>query len=300
MTITHAAIDGCIWMCEKAAINAHTTQLQELFDISFDVSVGGSATLCSSSTAGLHLIAVDETADPGMWGIILAVDDTVGALERLSSNTDVVESHPADEVLAKQGLVCAGSFLGVRLYLRDAPCPSVFDLPDGPRRTRPYLYIFTWVVGPESLDRIVAELSNALRADFDTCEFPGARITMSWDSGLELIAPEPRELRKINGELDGTTTDVHYDHLLHYGDSPWSIVLRVDDLAAFRSHAADLGYRLSGVKPGHADAAEEQRWFQTWTRKVIANDEIRLPPFLGIRIMAGQATFTSEQNQTTP
>jgi hypothetical protein len=294
--MTHSALDACIWTCKKDTLDDYAEQLERLLGITLDRSEHARATVRSSEAAGLYLIATDEE-EPGVCGIGLGIENLDAALQRFSSKIPAAKPHVADDVLADRGLVCAGTFVDTRIYLHEQRHPSVFDQPGETPHTRPYIYDFAWVIDPANFDHYVALTAEVLQADWEEFTLSDGRVTQAWDSGLEFIAPFPRELRPVNGELDGTTRDVHYDHLLRHGDSPWSIVIRVDDLKAAGRHAADLGYHFTGVRARGA-WEKELEWYASWTHKVLMNEEIRLPEFLGLRLMIGEVTVPSEQPAT--
>jgi hypothetical protein len=266
--------------------------LEELYGIELPPSRIAGVSVRGSLDAGLQLIAPDTGVVPGIWGIVIATDHMQWTASSASAAQDD-QSRLVHAVLSAQRVRYAGQFLGVHQYVRERRRPS---LPDRPRRApgaQPYPYLFAWVVQPDRLDAHVKSLAAGIGADFELVEILGARVALSWDSGLELIAPEPREISAVDGRLDETTTDVHYDHLCKYGESPWSVVIRVSDIEAFRNRAADLGHEVSPVLQ---DPAPERRRaaYRAWTRKIIDQREVRLFGFLGLRLMAGEVVYATE------
>jgi hypothetical protein len=284
-----ASIEGCIWSCGAEQLDEYAEHLGAIFDVTLPYVDGEGPAMRSSWESGLHLISPQEPTEPGVWGIVMAVDAVPATRPRLPLPPGDTSAQPVHDALRRHGLVFVGTMLGVRVYLRERSVPP----PTGLRVRLPYLYLFVWVVRPENLDHHAGEFSALLGADFESVAIPGARVSMSWDSGIELIAPEPRELHPIAGRLDETTTDPHYEHLSNHGDSPWSIVLRVEDIEAFRDRAARLGHDPSALLQP-ADPEQRRAWYRSWTRKVIEQREIRLPSFLRLRLMAGEVTYASQ------
>jgi hypothetical protein len=286
-------LDACIWICAAEEISYQASVLEELYGIELPASRIAGVPVRGSLDAGLQLIAPDTGVVPGIWGIVIATDDTRELLHQLPLAAQDEQSRLVHAVLSAQRVRYAGQFLGVHQYVRERRRPS---LPDRPRRApgaQPYPYLFAWVVQPDRLDVHVKSLAAGIGADFELVEILGARVALSWDSGLELIAPEPREISAVDGRLDETTTDVHYDHLCKYGESPWSVVIRVSDIEAFRNRAADLGHEVSPVLQ---DPAPERRRaaYRAWTRKIIDQREVRLFGFLGLRLMAGEVVYATD------
>jgi hypothetical protein len=290
------ALDGCIWACAEDRIDEHADRLEAIFDIIVPAVDAGGLAMRSSSESGIHVIAHDDAgAEPGVWGIVAAVDDVPASRERFPAVRCDESARRVHDALAKRGVLFAGSFLGVNVYLSARPRSAGSDLLSRPTRPKPYPYLFVWVVQPENLDGHAGQLAALLGADFERVTIPGGRVAISWDSGFELIAPEPRELHLVDGKLDETTTDPHHEHVRGHGDGPWSIVLRVADIEAFRERVARLGYDPSPLLQD-ADPVVRRDWYRSWTRKVVEQREIRLPGFLGLRLMAGEVTYRVDQS----
>jgi hypothetical protein len=285
-----ASIEGCIWSCAAEHLDEYAELLGEIFNVTLPRVDGEGPAMRSSAESGLHLISPQEPTESGVWGIVVAVDQVPGTRPRLPVDPGDESAQAVHDALRRHGLVFAGSMLGVHLYLRERPAAARTGLRARVPGPHPYLYLFVWVVRPENLDRHAGEFSALLGADFESVAIPGGRVAMSWDAGIELIAPEARELHPIAGQLDETTTDPHYEHLCNHDDSPWSIVLRVSDIDSFRDRAVRLGHGPSPLLQS-ADPAQRREWYRSWTRKVIEQREIRLPSFLGLRLMAGEVTY---------
>jgi hypothetical protein len=285
-----AAIEGCIWSCAAEQLDDYAERLGAIFDVTLPRVDGEGLAMRSSPESGLHLISAPESTEPGVWGIVMAVDEAPGTRPLLPMAPGNESSQPVHEALRRHGLVYLDSMLCVHVYVRERSGAARTGLCERLPGPQPYLYLFVWVVRPENLDRHAGEFSALLGADFESVAIPGGRVAMSWDSGVELIGPESRELHPIAGPLDETTTDPHYEHLCTYGDSPWSIVLRVADIEAFRDRAVRLGHSPSPLLQP-ADPTQRREWYRSWTRKVIEQREIRLPSFLGLRLMAGEVTY---------
>lgn len=292
---SRTAIEGCIWVCAEGRIDEHADRLEAIFDIVVPAVDAGGLAMRSSSESGLHVIAPDAGVEPGVWGLVVGVDDVPVRRQRFPAVPYDESAQRVHDALAKRGLLFAGSFLDRFVYLRARPRSAGTDLLSRPARPQPYPYLFVWVVQPKNLDRHAGQLTALLGADFEQVAIPGGRVAISWDSGLELIAPDPRELHPVDGKLDETTTDPHHDHVRNHGDSPWSIVLRVADIQAFRERAVRLGYDPSPLLQD-ADPVQRRNWYRSWTRKVVEQREIRLPGLLGLRLMAGEVTYAVDQS----
>jgi hypothetical protein len=288
------AVEGCIWVCAEDRLDEHADRLEAIFDIVVPAVDAGGLAMRSSSESGLHVIAPDAWAEPGVWGFVVGVDDLPVSRRRFPAVPYDESAQRVHDALAKRGLLFAGSFLGTYVYLRARPRSAGPDLLSRASRSEPYPYLFVWVVQPETLDRHAGQLTTLLGADFEQVAIPGGRVAISWDSGLELIAPDPRELHPVDGKLDETTTDPHHDHVRNHGDSAWSIVLRVADIQAFRERVARLGYDPSPLLQD-ADPVQRRNWYRSWTCKVLEQREVRLPAFLGLRLMAGEVTYAVDR-----
>jgi hypothetical protein len=287
-----AVIDGCIWACAADELEAHAERLKTLYGVTLSRAAAGGLAIRSSRESGLCLLASAAGLDPGVWGIVLATDDVPAVLGRFPAAARDESARAVHDALQEQGLTFAGRYLDTNVYLRPRDGSVEPDLLRRPPGRQPYVYLFVWVVRLENLERHAGRLAALLDADFEGVAIPGGRVAMSWDAGLELIAPEPRELRPVAGKLDEATTDVHYDHVVNQGEGPWSVVLRVADIGAFRDRAARLGYDPSPLLQ-EADPSRRRDWYRSWTRKVIEQRETRLPGLLGLRLMAGQVTYAA-------
>lgn len=289
-----AAIAGCIWACAPDQLHTYADRLESIFDITLPTVDSGGLAMRSSGDSGIHLIAPGRHVEPGVWGVVVDVDDLPAARRRFPAVPHDVSVQPAHNSLEQHGLVFAGPVFGANVYLRDASGSAALDLRRRPASLVPYPYLFVWVVSAEDLDRYAAELTARFDADFEQVGISGACAAVAWDSGFELIAPEPRELHPVDGRLDETTTDPHFDHLRTHGSGPWSIVLRVVDIDAFRERSARLGHQ-PGPPLQDADPARRRSWYRSWTRKVIEQREVRLPALLGLRLMAGEVTYVIDE-----
>jgi hypothetical protein len=290
-----ATIAGCIWTCRPEQLDTYADRLESVFDITLPVVETGGLTMRSASDSGLHVIAADGPVEPGLWGFVVDVADAMTASRPSTTAPSDQPARRVHDALETRGLAPAEPFFGRHVYLRAAPRSEATGLRGRSVDRLPYPYLFVWVVPPAELAGYAAALTERFGADFEYAAIPGARVAVAWDSGFELIAPEPREIALVDGHLDETTTDPHYDHIRTHGASPWSIVLRVADIEAFRERAATLGQHPSRELQ-ETDPAVRQSWYRSWTRKLIEQREVRLPPLLGLRLMAGQVSYVHDED----
>lgn len=101
------------------------------------------------------------------------------------------------------------------------------------------------IVYRENLDAYVKKFSAALGVEFDEpaiVESTGVIAALSWDSGLEILAPLKNEGR-------------YWDRLQKYGEGSTIIVFGVKDMDAAQQRARDAGVdvgfevKLGGTEP---------------------------------------------------
>ncbi|MBF6333951.1 hypothetical protein [Nocardia transvalensis] len=95
---------------------------------------------------------------------------------------------------------------------------------------------FVWLVEPENLSRYVKQMSELFETTFDEVrnESAGARAMVSWDAGLEFVAPY--------GDL--AAADALRAVLAERGEGPFAIVVRVPSIDASSERAAALGWPI--------------------------------------------------------
>ena len=109
---------------------------------------------------------------------------------------------------------------------------------------------FVWICRVENIEANVDRLSKLCRIKFlgpwDKDYGQGAvRIYVSWEGGLEVIAP--------------LTEDSPYArHVRERGEGPFALVFAVDGLEEAKGHAESLGYTVSW--PPLAEPLENQPW----------------------------------------
>jgi len=87
------------------------------------------------------------------------------------------------------------------------------------------------IVRPENLDAYVEKFSKLLGVSFDDsiyAEDAGVRAALSWDSGLEIVAPLREEGR-------------YWERLQRFGEGCTVLVFGVDDIDAASDRANDMG-----------------------------------------------------------
>jgi Glyoxalase-like domain len=105
-----------------------------------------------------------------------------------------------------------------------------------------------WVARPENVEASAAQLGALSGIELDgpwVRDDIGLTIYVSWDAGLEIVAPHP-EQTAFNQPL--------HDHLASRGEGMYAIVFGVEDIEAARERARTLGYSPSGLMTEGADA----------------------------------------------
>jgi hypothetical protein len=237
-------------------------------------------------------MATPQPTAPGLWGVVLATHEVADLASRFPRSAACdLEHQRVHDSLGAHGLTFAGNYLGVNIYLRPQRGPAGLDLSRHPVSPSPYPYLFVWVVRPENLLKHADWFTTVLGADFETVAIPGGNVAMSWDAGIELVAPETDDRQRSDVDVFGNAaTQPHFDYLCARGESPWSVVLRVADVEEFRERAVRLGFDPSELLQ-ESDPILRREWYRSWTHKAIEQRETRLSEFLGLRLMAGEVTY---------
>jgi len=140
---------------------------------------------------------------------------------------------------------------------------------------------FAWAVHPENAEAYVAQLSELFDTTFEELKgATGARILISWDTGLEIATPV--------GE--GTGGDIVRAHLEKYGEGPFALVFRVPDIEAAGKRAAKLGWPVDTRALG--DEVD-----MTWTNKLTSLHERIIGPFLNTMLLYGQIDYVEDDRK---
>lgn len=134
-----------------------------------------------------------------------------------------------------------------------------------------------WICQPENLEPTVKSLSLLCDIDFGepaVREDLGLTIYLSWESGLEVVAPHAN-LTPYNKLL--------HERLNTRGEGMWGIVFGVENLEDARERASSLGYTPSPV------VGESP--FSPWASKVTSVRESRATEILGTWIIFGEITY---------
>lgn len=106
----------------------------------------------------------------------------------------------------------------------------------------------TWVCHQAEIDASAARLGALCDVELQgpwVREDLGLTIYLSWDAGLEIVAPHPRPT-PFNQML--------HDHLGQHGEGMFAVVFGVKDIEAARKRARALGYEPSELMTESADA----------------------------------------------
>ena len=109
-----------------------------------------------------------------------------------------------------------------------------------------------WISRPENLEANVAELerlSGAKLARSENREL-GVTVCISWEAGLEIIAPTTAET-PINQDLR--------DHLATVGEGVYAVIFGVRDMAAHKARLEALGFTVGPQIGGRPDAPGRER-----------------------------------------
>ena len=149
---------------------------------------------------------------------------------------------------------------------------------------------FVWVVREENLERYVEEASELFGAEFEHMHGPTLAGTdrncyVSWDAGLEFIAPL--------GAADATSA-MFLEYLERHGEGPWGFVFGVRDLNAPTDNARNRGYAV-GELVQQADEAVRHEMMARWTNRVDDAREVYIGTFLGTEVMFGDIRYAADR-----
>jgi 4-hydroxyphenylpyruvate dioxygenase-like putative hemolysin len=145
---------------------------------------------------------------------------------------------------------------------------------------------FIWVVRQENLETYVDQARRIFDAEFEHMHGPTLAGTdrdcyVSWDAGLEFIAPL--------GRADPTSA-AFLDFLEKHGEGPWGFVFAVEDLAQAvsraRAHGCPVGELVQSPESGTRHAMMSR-----WTSRVDDVREIYVDKFLGTGVMFGDINY---------
>ncbi len=140
---------------------------------------------------------------------------------------------------------------------------------------------FVWAVRPEYLAGYLAQLSDLFDTEFE--EFDGksgARILISWDTGLEFAVP--------SGE--GARGDELRAYLDKKGEGPFAIVFRVPDIESASKRAMQLGWPVGDSLLGSEEAD------RSWTRVTRVREQF-VGPFLNTMLLFGQIDYADGDSE---
>jgi hypothetical protein len=150
-----------------------------------------------------------------------------------------------------------------------------------------------WVVRPENIEKYAKQLGDIFEAEFENSV--GSQITsiivyLSWEAGLELIAPLNRS-DVVGNEVS--------DHLEKYGESPYGIIVGVEDIYQASARAQDLGYVSKKMVQSSDVEARKARY--SWATKVTDLLEMEVAaPFLGMKLYYGQVDYADDVDVVSP
>jgi hypothetical protein len=153
----------------------------------------------------------------------------------------------------------------------------------------------TWVVRPENLENYVKSANDAFGVEFEFYDGPrygaypkgaGIRSFVSWEGGLEFIAP-----------LDARDpiTQQYRDFLDTHGEGSYGFVFGVDDLRAAVTRARKAGFHVSEATPG-SPLGDQREQLQKWTTRVTSCEQRPLGEVLGTRITLAHVVYTGAKN----
>ena len=144
------------------------------------------------------------------------------------------------------------------------------------KKFRDHIDHVAWICHEENLDRNVKLLSELFAVDFGEPAIRkdlGLTIYLSWESGLELVAPHA-EVTPYNGLL--------HERLERRGEGMWGVIFGVENLENARERARALGYTPTPVVGEAPDTP--------WAGKVEVR-ESRATEFLGTWLIFGQIGY---------
>jgi predicted enzyme related to lactoylglutathione lyase len=148
---------------------------------------------------------------------------------------------------------------------------------------------FLWIVRPENIERSVQFAKNTFGVDFDhwlgrpfslNPDSRGVQSYISWDAGLEFIAPlgDDEASRPLQQFLDA------------HGEGPLGLVFGVDDLEKAAARGAAAGCSVMGAAQNSPDNAP-RAGLANWTSKVTDYDELMLGEVLGTHVALGKVKY---------
>jgi len=134
-----------------------------------------------------------------------------------------------------------------------------------------------WICRPENLGSTVLALSQLCNIEFGepaVTDDLGLTIYLSWEAGLEVVAPHP----KVTA----------YNQLLHErletrGEGMWGIIFGVDKLEDAIERARKLGYNPSPIVGNNPESP--------WADKVETVRESRATEILGTWFIFGEISY---------
>lgn len=124
------------------------------------------------------------------------------------------------------------------------------------------------------VDRLSAVTGVAFDGPWDKVNL-GIRVYISWEAGLEIIAPlEPSEIAFAQKLAE---------HLRARGSGIYAIVFGVRDISLARRRALDLGYEPSAVI--------EQLGDEPWFDKTVTMKEVLVGDFMQSLLIFGEITY---------
>ena len=156
---------------------------------------------------------------------------------------------------------------------------------------------FVWVVRPENIKAYVEKLSALFDVQFDFRDGPAndgspVQTYVSWDAGLELIAPfahpdaRPIAEHAVAREISA--------HLEEHGEGPFGIVMRVENVAAEVERLRELGYDVSSVAPHLGSKDDRTRVLRAWTDRLLYLEEAFVDDFLKTKLIIGEFEYPDE------
>lgn len=158
---------------------------------------------------------------------------------------------------------------------------------------------FVWVVKPDNIQRYVQQLSALFDVEFDFRDGPAndgspVQTYVSWDAGLELIAPFPHpDARAIEDHAVAREISAHLEA---NGEGPFGVVMRVQNIAAERERLRALGYEVSAVAPHLGSNEERTRVLSAWTDRLLQLEEAFVCDFLNTKLIIGELAYPDEQS----
>jgi hypothetical protein len=134
-----------------------------------------------------------------------------------------------------------------------------------------------WITYPDKIDAAAAELGTLCNVKMEgpwVRDDIGLTICVSWEAGLELVAPHS-ERTDFNGPL--------HDHLAERGEGMYAIVFGVRDIQAAAERARFLGYSPGAFMTEGTDTP--------WAGKHDKLLESHVTKFLNTWILYGQIDY---------